>query len=85
MPVNKGAGHSFIGQSIGVWGYSFHSLLTGGISGDGEALWHSIFVIVHTYTEEHSLKWEEGHKTGMEGTEEIEGNFSAVMREHPNP
>lgn len=79
MPVNKGAGYSFIDQSIGVWGHSFQFLLTGGISGDGEVLWHSIFMIVHSYTEEHSLNWEEGHQTGMEGTEEIECNLSAVM------
>lgn len=58
MPVNKGAGQSFIGQSIGVWGHSFHSFLTGRISGDGEVLRHSIFMIVHSYTEDHSLNWE---------------------------
>lgn len=63
MSVNKGAGHSFNGQSIGVWAHWFGSLLSGGISGDAEVPRHSIFMMVYPCTEEHSLNGGGGQRT----------------------
>lgn len=82
----QGGDRSFIGQSIGVWGHSFHPLLQGGISGDSEVLWHFIFMIVYSYTEEHSLKSERGHQTGIEGVEweQMEGSLSGAKRRQTN-
>lgn len=77
MLVNKRAEHSFIDQSIGIWGHSFHFFLSDKISADKEVFKHSIFMIVHSYTD-----WDRspqaGISEGLEEKEEIEGNFSAV-------
>lgn len=82
MLVNKRAEHSFIDQSIGIWGHSFHFFLSDKISADKEVFKHSIFMIVHSYTEGRSLDWDRspqaGISEGLEEKEEIEGNFSAV-------
>lgn len=85
MSVNKGAGHSFNGQSIGVWAHWFDSLLSGGISGDAEVPRHSIFMMVYPCTKEHSLNWggqsaDENGEGGVETIEQIENNVSVMTR-----
>lgn len=57
------------------------------ISGDGEVLWHFIFMIVYSYTEDYSLNWEGGHQTGMgvglEGTRKLKAIFLQAWGKHP--